>query len=157
MVRTNDRSSGACAACKHRRMKCRGVQCPMAPYFPANKSQELINVLKLFGFKNITKTLRTINPLKKQDYINSIIDEANARAFDPVCGCIPLISSLNEELNFFKAELDRVLQQLAMYKSHYPCPTNTHDVNMNYPAIVQNNQEFVGVDQENVGAADLGN
>ncbi|CAH9065017.1 unnamed protein product [Cuscuta epithymum] len=112
------KGSKVCAACSHQRRKC-GPNCPLAPYFPACKRRDFINAHKLFGIKNLTKALASIDEEYRDDFMVSVIYEANARAADPVGGCRNTIRTLYSQLQCSIAELEAVNQELAFYRSRY--------------------------------------
>ncbi|CAH9076692.1 unnamed protein product [Cuscuta europaea] len=112
------KGSKVCAACSHQRRKC-GPNCPLAPYFPASKRRDFINAHKLFGIKNLTKSLASIDEEYRDDFMLSVIYQANARAADPVGGCRNTIRTLYSQLQCVISELEVVNQELAFYRSKY--------------------------------------
>ncbi|XP_075473426.1 LOB domain-containing protein 24-like [Primulina tabacum] len=106
----------ACAACKYQRRKC-PPDCPLAPYFPADKQKDFRNVRKIYGVKNISRTLKELPPDQHQTAVNSIVFEANLRAADPVGGCLRKVRELNQGIRIYNAELNLVRQQLAICRS----------------------------------------
>ncbi|XP_027187426.1 LOB domain-containing protein 27-like [Cicer arietinum] len=90
-------SNKACASCKYQRRKCT-KECPLAPYFPINKSKSFINVHRLFGVCYILKLLNRIDDDKKDEAMTSIIFESNIRAKFPIHGCVGVINILQEEV-----------------------------------------------------------
>ncbi|KAK4412619.1 LOB domain-containing protein 22 [Sesamum alatum] len=73
----------ACAACKYQRRRC-APDCPLAPFFPADRTKEFVNAHKLFGVGNIVKILKKVPQHERQNAMGSVIFEANVRARDPV-------------------------------------------------------------------------
>ncbi|KAL0330702.1 UNVERIFIED_CONTAM: LOB domain-containing protein 22 [Sesamum angustifolium] len=73
----------ACAACKYQRRRC-APDCPLAPFFPADRVKEFLNAHKLFGVGNIIKILKKVPQHERQNAMRSVIFEANVRARDPV-------------------------------------------------------------------------
>ncbi|VFQ82294.1 unnamed protein product [Cuscuta campestris] len=112
------RGSRVCAACSHQRRRC-PPDCPLAPYFPACKRGEFLNAHRLFGIKNLTRSLASIEEEYRDDFMVSIIYEANARAADPAGGCQSTIKSLYDQLRCSLAELRFVNQQLAFHRSRH--------------------------------------
>ncbi|KAJ9183584.1 hypothetical protein P3X46_007417 [Hevea brasiliensis] len=111
-----DTGSQACAACRYQRRKC-APDCPLAPYFPSNHSSDFINAHKLFGVRNILKTLRKLRTFnEKKNAVTSMIYQANARARDPVSGCCGIISRLNAQIEMYQLELSLVNQQLESHQ-----------------------------------------
>ncbi|CAN8243626.1 unnamed protein product [Cochlearia groenlandica] len=51
---------GACAACKWQRRRC-VRDCPLRPYFPADKPEQFMRVRDLFGVNKVTKTLQELS------------------------------------------------------------------------------------------------
>ncbi|XWS70246.1 hypothetical protein CRYUN_Cryun03dG0032200 [Craigia yunnanensis] len=108
--------SQACAVCKYQRRKC-SPDCPLAPFFPAKHHKDFLNTRKLFGVKKIIKLIENLDPQQRAIAMKSIIFQANMRANDPVGGCYRIISDLYRQIDWKKAELDHVYQQLAFYKA----------------------------------------
>ncbi|XP_031120350.1 LOB domain-containing protein 22-like [Ipomoea triloba] len=133
---------GACAVCKHQRRKC-PPDCPLAPHFPAYKQRDFLNVHKLFGVRNLTRALAAIDQRKTHDFMVSVIYEANARAADPVGGCLGLIQNLNHQLKYSTIELDMVNQQLAFYRrSRQMDPPIQLGSSSNTPDFIRNDHRF---------------
>ncbi|KAK3014613.1 hypothetical protein RJ639_009112 [Escallonia herrerae] len=111
-------SSGtqACAACKYLRRRCI-PNCPLAPYFPADRQREFRNAHRLFGVHNLNNTLKSVQPYHHETAMKSMIYQANVRAADPVGGCYRLVCELERELVRARGELDCVLRQLAICRA----------------------------------------
>ncbi|KAF8648064.1 hypothetical protein HU200_065102 [Digitaria exilis] len=105
----------ACAACKYQRRKCTR-ECPLAPYFLADEPRRFLNAHRLFGVKNIQHTLRKIDPEHWPDAMRTLIYQADARAADPVGGCVSIIDKLQREMRRAELELAYVKQQIAIYQ-----------------------------------------
>ena len=98
-------SNSPCAACKLLRRKCM-PGCIFAPYFPPEEPQKFINVHKIFGASNVSKLLNEILPHQREDAVNSLAYEAEARMKDPVYGCVGAISVLQRQVLRLQKELD---------------------------------------------------
>ncbi|KAJ4840648.1 hypothetical protein Tsubulata_033204 [Turnera subulata] len=94
-----------CAACKFLRRKCM-PGCIFAPYFPPEEPQKFANVHKIFGASNVTKLLNELLPHQREDAVNSLAYEAEARVRDPVYGCVGAISFLQRQVQRLQKELD---------------------------------------------------
>ncbi|KAL3824877.1 hypothetical protein ACJIZ3_020906 [Penstemon smallii] len=94
-----------CAACKFLRRKCM-PGCIFAPYFPPEEPQKFANVHKIFGASNVTKLLNELLPHQREDAVNSLAYEAEARVRDPVYGCVSAISFLQRQVERLQKELD---------------------------------------------------
>ncbi|KAL0311873.1 UNVERIFIED_CONTAM: LOB domain-containing protein 22 [Sesamum radiatum] len=125
----------ACAACKYQRRRC-APDCPLAPFFPADRVKEFLNAHKLFGVGNIVKILKKVPQHERQNAMRSVIFEANVRARDPVGGCHRLIRDMEERLRLCNSELDFVRKRLAFYK--YNLLLNDETPNSNIYDFVQN-------------------
>ncbi|XP_038886742.1 LOB domain-containing protein 22-like [Benincasa hispida] len=107
--------STACAACKFQRRKC-SADCPLAPYFPAHRLQDFQNVRKLFGVKNVLKTLADLEPDNRFKAVECMIFEANCRASDLAGGCYKIIAKLQSEITLLEAQHRAVLRQLRFFR-----------------------------------------
>lgn len=107
-------SNSPCAACKFLRRKCT-QECVFAPYFPPDQPQKFANVHKVFGASNVAKLLNDLNAAQREDAVNSLAYEADARLRDPVYGCVGLISILQHKLKQVQADLFNAKKELAGY------------------------------------------
>ncbi|XP_010547504.1 PREDICTED: LOB domain-containing protein 36-like [Tarenaya hassleriana] len=105
-------SSSPCAACKFLRRKCT-QECVFAPYFPPDQPQKFAYVHKVFGASNVSKLLNHLSPNQREDAVNSLFYEAEARLRDPVYGCGGLISILQHRLKQLQLDLDIAKKELA--------------------------------------------
>ncbi|KAI4343717.1 hypothetical protein L6164_011033 [Bauhinia variegata] len=103
-----------CAACKFLRRKCM-PGCIFAPYFPPEEPQKFSNVHKIFGASNVTKLLNELLPHQREDAVNSLAYEAEARVRDPVYGCVGAISFLQRQVQRLQKELDAANADLIRY------------------------------------------
>ncbi|KAH7682847.1 Lateral organ boundaries LOB domain-containing protein [Dioscorea alata] len=107
-------SNSPCAACKFLRRKCI-PGCIFAPYFPPEEPQKFANVHKIFGASNVTKLLNEVLPHQREDAVNSLAYEAEARMKDPVYGCVGAISVLQRQVQRLQKELDAANADLLRY------------------------------------------
>lgn len=107
-------SNSPCAACKFLRRKCT-QECVFAPYFPPDQPQKFANVHKVFGASNVAKLLNDIPTPNREDAVNSLAYEAEARLRDPVYGCVGLISILQHKLKQLQNDLISAKQELSTY------------------------------------------
>ncbi|KVI02655.1 LOB domain-containing protein 36-like [Cynara cardunculus var. scolymus] len=107
-------SNSPCAACKFLRRKCT-QECVFAPYFPPDQPQKFANVHKVFGASNVAKILNELNTTQREDAVNSLAYEAEARLRDPVYGCVGLISILQHRLKQVQSDLHNAKLELANY------------------------------------------
>ncbi|CAN6444202.1 unnamed protein product [Victoria cruziana] len=92
----------ACAACKHQRRKCT-PDCPLAPFFPAEKTSIFLAVQKVFGVSNVVKMIRELDTYEKRRLaVDSLCWEAQWRIMDPVEGCFGEVKRLKAELRAIK-------------------------------------------------------
>ncbi|KAK9684767.1 hypothetical protein RND81_10G230800 [Saponaria officinalis] len=106
-----------CAACKFLRRKCM-PGCIFAPYFPPEEPHKFANVHKIFGASNVTKLLNDVLPHQREDAVNSLAYEAEARVRDPVYGCVGAISYLQRQVHRLQKELDVANADLIRYACH---------------------------------------
>ncbi|XP_076946851.1 LOB domain-containing protein 10-like [Bidens hawaiensis] len=107
-------SNSPCAACKFLRRKCT-QECVFAPYFPPDQPQKFANVHKVFGASNVAKILNELSTAQREDAVNSLAYEAEARLRDPVYGCVGFISILQHRLKQIQNNLHTAKQELASY------------------------------------------
>ncbi|CAN4082407.1 unnamed protein product [Withania somnifera] len=122
-------SNPPCAACKFLRRKCL-PGCIFAPYFPPEEPQKFANVHKIFGASNVSKLLNEIQPQQREDAVNSLAYEAEARMKDPVYGCVGAISVLQRQVIRLQKELDDTNADLMRYANRDPMVNQQR--NMNY-------------------------
>lgn len=144
-------SGQACAACKYQRRKCSN-DCPLRPYFPADKPQMFLNAHRLFGVCNITKILRKAPKDLKKEAMKSVIYESDLRARYPVHGCWGVIWQLHCQLQAMIEELRCVKMKLAMCKeqqqSHMPS-----DSSLEFGCLTASNQVIPEYDQPDIDVA----
>ena len=118
-------SNSPCAACKFLRRKCM-PDCIFSPYFPPEEPQKFANVHKIFGASNVSKLLNEVQPHQREDAVNSLAYEAEARIKDPVYGCVGAISVLQRQVIRLQKELDATSADLIRYTCN-EMPTTTQD------------------------------
>uniref|UniRef100_A0A5B6ZHY2 LOB domain-containing protein n=1 Tax=Davidia involucrata TaxID=16924 RepID=A0A5B6ZHY2_DAVIN len=114
MASSSTHATSPCAACKFLRRKCLSG-CIFAPYFPPEEPQKFANVHKIFGASNVSKLLNEIQPHQREDAVNSLAYEAEARIKDPVYGCVGAISVLQRQVLRLQKELDATNADLIRY------------------------------------------
>ncbi|KAM7251793.1 hypothetical protein ACFE04_023676 [Oxalis oulophora] len=107
-------SNSPCAACKCLRRKCT-QECVFAPYFPPDQPKKFEVVHKVFGASNVTKLLNELNTAQREDAVNSLAYEAEARLRDPIFGCVGHISVLQNRLKQAQSDLISAKKELAGY------------------------------------------
>ncbi|OEL30180.1 LOB domain-containing protein 36 [Dichanthelium oligosanthes] len=107
-------SSSPCAACKLLRRKCT-QGCVFAPYFPPDNPAKFANVHRVFGASNVSKLLNELPQAQREDAVNSLAYEAEARLRDPVYGCVSYISVLQLRIKQTRDELAAARKELAGY------------------------------------------
>ncbi|GKD24805.1 LOB domain-containing protein 36-like protein [Tanacetum coccineum] len=70
---------------------------------------------KVFGASNVAKILNELSTFHREDAVNSLAYEADARLGDPVYGCVGLISVIQHRLKQVQVDLHSVKQDLATY------------------------------------------
>ncbi|CAN0909775.1 LOB domain-containing protein 21 [Linum grandiflorum] len=91
------RSSSSCAACKFLKRRCT-PNCIFAPYFRSDEPKKFAKVHKVFGASNVSKLLTEVPEEQREDTVNSLAYEAEARLMDPVYGCIGAIAMLQRKM-----------------------------------------------------------
>lgn len=143
MASSSSSYNSPCAACKFLRRKCL-PGCIFAPYFPPEEPQKFINVHKIFGASNVTKLLNELLPHQREDAVNSLAYEAEARVRDPVYGCVGAISFLQRQVERLQKELDAANADLIRYacNEYTPPPPLPGTQGINMAAFRQRPVEF---------------
>ncbi|KAI3684495.1 hypothetical protein L6452_33719 [Arctium lappa] len=115
MMASSSSYNSPCAACKFLRRKCLSG-CIFAPYFPPQDPQKFINVHKIFGASNVGKLLNEVLPHQREDAVNSLAYEAEARVRDPVYGSVGVISFLQRQVDRLQKDLDSANADLIRYR-----------------------------------------
>lgn len=108
------RSSSSCAACKLLKRKCT-TTCIFAPYFRSDEPRKFAKVHKVFGASNVSKILTEVPEEQREDTVNSLAYEAEARLRDPVYGCIGAIALLQRRMIELQQDLAIARARLARY------------------------------------------
>ncbi|CAJ1919931.1 unnamed protein product [Sphenostylis stenocarpa] len=112
-------SSPPCAACKKMRRRCSN-DCIFAPYFGSSQgSERFAAVHKVFGANNLSKLLSEVEVVHRNEAMNSMCYEAQARLANPVYGCVSTISALQQQVASLQGELAMVHNQLINTKILY--------------------------------------
>lgn len=106
------RSSSSCAACKLLKRRC-GPGCIFAPYFRSDEPKKFAKVHKVFGASNVSKILGEVPEEQREDTVNSLAYEAEARLRDPVYGCIGAIAILQRKMAELQHDLAIARARLA--------------------------------------------
>ncbi|KAJ4720103.1 putative LOB domain-containing protein [Melia azedarach] len=124
------RASSSCAACKFLKRKCI-PNCIFAPYFRSDEPKKFAKVHKVFGASNVSKILTEVPEEQREDTVNSLAYEAEARLRDPVYGCIGAIALLQRKMYELQQDLAVARARLARYTAANTCTIqNDHRVAM---------------------------
>ncbi|KAA8539555.1 hypothetical protein F0562_026247 [Nyssa sinensis] len=116
------RSSSSCAACKFLKRRCT-PNCAFAPYFQSDEPRKFAKVHKVFGASNVSKILTEVPEEQREDAVNSLVYEAEARLKDPVYGCIGAIALLQRRMAELQHDLAIARARLARCAAAAsPCP-----------------------------------
>ncbi|OAY46290.1 LOB domain-containing protein 21 [Manihot esculenta] len=111
------RSSSSCAACKFLKRRCI-PNCIFAPYFRSDEPKKFAKVHKVFGASNVSKILTEVPEEQREDTVNSLAYEAEARLRDPVYGCIGAIALLQRKMVELQFDLAIARARLARYTAN---------------------------------------
>ncbi|OMP08492.1 hypothetical protein COLO4_06429 [Corchorus olitorius] len=121
-MRTHEpRSSSSCAACKLLKRRCT-PNCIFAPYFRSDEPKKFAKVHKVFGASNVSKILIEVPEEQREDTVNSLAYEAEARLRDPVYGCIGAIALLQRRMIELQHDLALARARLARYAATSTSP-----------------------------------
>ncbi|KAF8396959.1 hypothetical protein HHK36_018596 [Tetracentron sinense] len=119
------RSTSSCAACKLLKRRC-SSNCIFAPYFRSDEPSKFARVHKVFGASNVSKILTEVPVEWREDAVNSLAYEAEARLRDPVYGCIGAIALLQRKMDELQHDLAIARAHLARYTAIPPLLCNDH-------------------------------
>ncbi|XP_027332734.1 LOB domain-containing protein 21-like [Abrus precatorius] len=122
------RSSSSCAACKFLKRRCI-PNCIFAPYFRSDECKKFAKVHKVFGASNVSKILIEVPEEQREDTVNSLAYEAEARLRDPVYGCIGAIALLQRKMVELQHDLAIAKDRLARYAAAATTPSTTDILN----------------------------
>ncbi|KAE9584685.1 hypothetical protein Lal_00021113 [Lupinus albus] len=149
-LRNGNNTTQACAACKYQRRKC-APDCILAPYFPHDRQRQFLNAHKLFGVSNITKIIKFVEPHEKDQAMRTIIYQSDMRANDPVGGCYRYIQDLHNQIEYHRAELELVLQNLAIFRAQHHQQQHQHAQHVYNPTLTNVNVGMIGEDFMSAG------
>ncbi|KAJ1401176.1 Lateral organ boundary [Sesbania bispinosa] len=121
------RSSSSCAACKFLKRRCI-PNCIFAPYFRSDECKKFAKVHKVFGASNVSKILIEVPEEQREDTVNSLAYEAEARLRDPVYGCIGAIALLQRKMVELQHDLAIAKDRLARYAAAATTPSSSTDI-----------------------------
>ncbi|KAF5752585.1 putative LOB domain-containing protein [Tripterygium wilfordii] len=108
------RSSSSCAACKLLKRRC-SPDCIFAPHFPSNDPLKFAIVHKVFGASNVSKILIEVPIELREDAVNTLAFEADARLKDPVYGCFGAVVLLQRKMTELQHDLAIVRSRIAQF------------------------------------------
>ncbi|KAE8694839.1 LOB domain-containing protein 21 [Hibiscus syriacus] len=112
------RSTSSCAACKLWKRRCT-PNCIFAPHFRSDEPKKFAKVHKVFGASNVSKILIEVTEEQREDIVNSLAYEAEARLRDPVYGCIGAIALLQRKMIQLQHDLALARARLSLYATTY--------------------------------------
>ncbi|KAK7300507.1 hypothetical protein RJT34_11352 [Clitoria ternatea] len=128
------RSSSSCAACKFLKRRCI-PNCIFAPYFRSDECKKFAKVHKVFGASNVSKILVEVPEEQREDTVNSLAYEAEARLRDPVYGCIGAIALLQRKMVELQHDLAIAKDRLARAAAVAAAATTTSTDNVSLPPL----------------------
>ncbi|KAL1535467.1 LOB domain-containing protein 12-like [Salvia divinorum] len=117
-----------CASCKLLRRRC-AKDCVFAPYFPSDDPHKFAIVHKVFGASNISKMLQELPVHQRGDAVSSLVYEANARARDPVYGCVGAISYLQSQVSQLQMQLAVAQAEIVCIQMQQDHDQQQHNIN----------------------------
>uniref|UniRef100_A0A5B6YJ51 Putative LOB domain-containing protein 21 n=1 Tax=Davidia involucrata TaxID=16924 RepID=A0A5B6YJ51_DAVIN len=129
------RSGSSCAACKFLKRRCT-PNCAFAPYFQSDEPKKFAKVHKVFGASNVSKILTEVPQEQREDAVNSLVYEAEARLKDPIYGCIGVIALLQRRMVELQHDLAIARARLARYAANpFPPQLFGDHVNINMTSL----------------------
>ncbi|XP_042026762.1 LOB domain-containing protein 12-like [Salvia splendens] len=117
-----------CASCKLLRRRC-AKDCVFAPYFPSDDPHKFAIVHKVFGASNVSKMLQELPVHQRGDAVSSLVYEANARARDPVYGCVGAISYLQSQVSQLQMQLAVAQAEIVCIQMQQDHEQQQHNIN----------------------------
>ncbi|KAE8688530.1 LOB domain-containing protein 21 [Hibiscus syriacus] len=114
MMSREPRSTSSCAACKLLKRRCT-PNCIFAPHFRSDEPKKFAKVHKVFGASNVSKILIEVPEEQREDTVNTLAYEAEARLRDPVHGCIGAIALLQRKMIQLQHDLALARARLSLY------------------------------------------
>ncbi|KAI9165711.1 hypothetical protein LWI28_019229 [Acer negundo] len=139
-----------CAACKAQRRTCT-PQCVFKPYFPSDQPLKFEKVNEIFRAKNVAKIISELDVHFREDAINSLVYEAEARLRNPVYGCDGIISDLLAKLKQAETNLQNAKKKLAPYIGSSPPVMPQQQQLENTPSVVNVNPQRLGGECSRMG------
>ncbi|KAK0600330.1 hypothetical protein LWI29_013831 [Acer saccharum] len=90
-------------------------QCPFKPYFPSDQPQKFQKVQQIFGAIKVAKIITGLDVHLREEAVNSLVFEEEARLRNPVNGCAAITSNLEAQLKQAEADLHNAKKELATY------------------------------------------
>ncbi|KAF4363450.1 hypothetical protein F8388_016578 [Cannabis sativa] len=125
------RASSSCAACKFLKRRCIPT-CIFAPYFRSDEPKKFAKVHKVFGASNVSKILIEVPEEQREDTVNSLAYEAEARLRDPVYGCIGAIALLQRKMAELQHDLAFARARLARCAANSSSSSSSSSFSSNY-------------------------
>lgn len=101
-----------CGPCKHLRQSC-PPGCVLAPYFSPNDADRFAAVDEVFDASTASDLLADLPPERRAEAAESLVYEAQARQWNPVCGCVSYASLLENVLLHTRKRVADAREQLA--------------------------------------------
>ncbi|XP_057835291.2 LOB domain-containing protein 1-like [Cryptomeria japonica] len=108
----------SCAACRLQRKKCL-EDCILAPHFPPDDPDKFTVVHRVYGTSYIIKLLQGLDTKQREDAINSLVCEANARVKDPIQGSSKVVHELQKRIPQLESQLVAKEEKLISIQSKY--------------------------------------
>ncbi|KAJ1381102.1 Lateral organ boundary [Sesbania bispinosa] len=107
-----------CPLCRRQHRRCDG-NCEFGQFFPANRSGDFENALRLFGLNNMLRIMRVVEPEQRQAAADSILREGTAWTNNPGRGLHGYELHLRSQVESSSRELQIVNQLLSICKGQH--------------------------------------
>lgn len=117
-----NRNYFSCPICRNQRRR-HDDNCEFGQYF-LGRSTDFESACRLFGFANLVRLMRSVEPSERQATADSILMEANIWDRDPINGAYGHVFNLVSQIQSFESELETINNWLAHIRDQQRQPSS---------------------------------